>query len=199
MCDTDSVEPVFYAVVVADPPWTFRTYSDKGKGRSPERHYESMSFEEIRAVGRSLSPLLAPDCALFLWVPDPHLNHGIRVGEDWGLKFKTVGFTWTKLTRNGKPHLGCGYYTRANPEQCLLFTRGRLQRVARNVPQWIQAPVGRHSEKPEAFYQRTEALFGEVPRLELFGRRLRPGWTVLGWEIDGLDVHTALARLSRGS
>ena len=36
-----------YSVIYADPPWSFKTYSDKGKDRSPENHYSTMNFKDI--------------------------------------------------------------------------------------------------------------------------------------------------------
>jgi len=45
-----------YRVIYADPPWTFSTYSRKGKGRSAEAYYDCLSLEEIKAVpGASLT------------------------------------------------------------------------------------------------------------------------------------------------
>jgi hypothetical protein len=38
-----------YRVIYADPPWQFATYSDKGKGRSAEAHYDCLSLEDIKA------------------------------------------------------------------------------------------------------------------------------------------------------
>jgi hypothetical protein len=38
-----------YRVIYADPPWRFATYSDKGKGRSAEAHYDCLSLDEIKA------------------------------------------------------------------------------------------------------------------------------------------------------
>ena len=32
-----------YNVIYADPPWTFKTFSNKGKDRSPEKHYSVMT------------------------------------------------------------------------------------------------------------------------------------------------------------
>ena len=29
-----------YNIIYADPPWSFDTYSDKGKDKSAENHYE---------------------------------------------------------------------------------------------------------------------------------------------------------------
>ncbi len=39
-----------YRVIYADPPWTFATYSRKGKGRSPEAYYDCMSLADIKAL-----------------------------------------------------------------------------------------------------------------------------------------------------
>ena len=38
-----------YRAIYADPPWRFSTYSDKGKGRSAEAHYDCMTLPEIKA------------------------------------------------------------------------------------------------------------------------------------------------------
>jgi hypothetical protein len=37
-----------YRVIYADPPWRFATYSDKGKGRSAEAHYDCLSLDDIK-------------------------------------------------------------------------------------------------------------------------------------------------------
>ena len=34
-----------YDIIYADPPWSFKTYSEKGKDRSPENHYGVMSLK----------------------------------------------------------------------------------------------------------------------------------------------------------
>ena len=36
-----------YRVIYADPPWRFATYSDKGKGRSAEAHYDCLTIEPL--------------------------------------------------------------------------------------------------------------------------------------------------------
>ena len=38
-----------YRVIYADPPWRFATYSDKGKGRSAEAHYDCLTIDQIKA------------------------------------------------------------------------------------------------------------------------------------------------------
>jgi N6-adenosine-specific RNA methylase IME4 len=171
-----------YGVILADPPWTFATYSRKGKGRSAEAHYDCMSLADIKAL--PVADWAAPDCALFLWVSDPSLPHAIEVIEAWGFVYKTVAFTWAKTTKDGAGFpIGCGYWTRANPEQCLLATRGRPQRLSRAVPQLIVAPRREHSRKPDEIYERIEALVAG-PYLELFARAQRTGWDSWGNEVE---------------
>jgi N6-adenosine-specific RNA methylase IME4 len=171
-----------YGVILADPPWTFATYSHKGKGRSAEAHYDCMSLADIKAL--PVADWAAPDCALFLWAIDPSLPQAFEVIEAWGFTYKTVAFTWVKTTKGGAGFpIGCGYWTRANPEQCLLATRGRPQRLLRSVQQLILAPRREHSRKPDEVYARIEALVAGR-YLELFAREQRTGWDSWGNEVE---------------
>ncbi|MCC2665758.1 MAG: hypothetical protein K0S35_3680, partial [Geminicoccaceae bacterium] len=34
-----------FRVIYADPPWNFRTYSSKGRGRCPDAHYDIMTLQ----------------------------------------------------------------------------------------------------------------------------------------------------------
>lgn len=169
-----------YTVLYADPPWRYR---NKPNGRSPESHYPTMKTEDICAL--PVQALAAEDCALFLWVTMPMLFEAQKVLAAWGFRYKTVAFVWVKQNRKGRGIFwGMGYWTRANAELCLLATRGRPQRRAKNIHQVIISPVEEHSKKPEEARRRIEALLGEVPRLELFARRPSPGWDVWGNEVE---------------
>ncbi len=173
-----------YGVIYADPPWTFATYSKKGKGRSPEAHYDCMSFEAICDL--PVADWAADDSILLLWVTDPLLPKGLELIEAWGFTYKTVGFYWAKLNKAASPHAysdrdfftGMGFWTRANPEQCLLATRGRPKRVAKDVRRLVVAPRREHSRKPDEVYDNIERL-ADGPYLELFARNNRPQWD--GW------------------
>lgn len=177
-----------FKIISADAPWTFVTRSAKGKGRSAERHYACMSIDDIKLL--PVSALAAPDCMLFFWVTDPFLEIGLDVISAWGFRYKTVGFTWAKVNRSvgffgyapDDFFTGMGYYTRANPEQCLLATRGNPKRIAKDVRQLIVSPRREHSRKPDEAYARMKQLCGDVPALELFARTERPGWTSWGLE-----------------
>lgn len=86
-----------YSVILADPPWTFKTYSDKGKGRSAEQHYPTMTKRDIQQL--DVSFLAAPDCVLFLWVTWPCLIEGIELISHWGFEYKTCAFLWAKRNK----------------------------------------------------------------------------------------------------
>jgi N6-adenosine-specific RNA methylase IME4 len=74
--------PHHYKVIYTDPPWTFATYSRKGKGRSAEAHYDCLPFADIKAL--PVDKWAAPDCALFLWITDPSLPQAFEVIEATG-------------------------------------------------------------------------------------------------------------------
>ena len=142
--------------------------------------------------------LAAPDCALFLWAVAPLLPGALHLIEDWGFTYKTVAFTWVKQNPAGAGfHKGMGYWTRANPEICLLATRGHPSRLARDVDQLVIAPRGRHSAKPEEVPARIERLVAG-PYLELFARRERPGWTVWGNQVPRAALAGPRAGLAGG-
>ncbi|GDX71186.1 DNA methyltransferase [Chloroflexota bacterium] len=185
-----------YAVAAIDPPWTWSARSAKGEGRSPR--YPRMTIAEIASL--PVRDLLAPDAVVLLWVTDPLLPRALDVVRTWGLTYKTVGFCWTKRMPSGAEHLGGGYYTRANPEQCWVLTRGKgVSRADRAVRRLLAAPVRAHSEKPDQFYSEVERLFGNVRRVDVFARRKRDGWDALGDEIDGRDIHDAIRQAVPGA
>jgi N6-adenosine-specific RNA methylase IME4 len=109
----------------------------------------------------------------------------------WGFAYKTVGFYWVKLNPGTKGDasfsIGLGYWTRANAEQCLLATRGKPRRRARDVERLVVAPRREHSRKPDLVRERIERLV-DGPSLELFARETKPGWDALGAEVGHFDA-----------
>lgn len=165
-----------FSAILADPPWTFKVYSDKGKGRSPERHYGCMTLDAIKAMPVSRSA--NHDCILFLWTTNPMLPEALNVMKAWDFTYKTVGFCWTKPN-----FMGLGYWTRANAEICLLGTRGSPKRLDRGVRMHIEARRREHSRKPDEIISGIERLV-PGPYLELFAREHRPGWVTWGNEVQ---------------
>lgn len=189
--------PKRYAVIYADPPWQFRVWSDKGDKRNglATAHYDTIALERLCAL--PVGDLAASDCALFLWSTWPNLPDALKLGEAWGFTYKTLAFDWLKRSRSSHEwHTGLGYWTRANSEPCLLFTKGSPRRKSKGVKQVIAdvgqgelfepiiAPLTVHSAKPFEAYRRIEALL-DGPYLELFARVAWPGWDVWGNEAPG--------------
>lgn len=181
-----------YSVAMADPAWS---YVQQGRGVA-ENHYRTMPVAEVQAL--PISRLMSRDAVLFLWGTWPQLPVVLATGAAWGFEYKTCGFVWVKYHEGSEKRcIGGGFWTRANTEFCLLFTRGDVRRVdataARSVRQLIEtddedklllAPRGRHSEKPAAARERIVELMGDVPRIELFARQKVEGWSAWGNEID---------------
>jgi N6-adenosine-specific RNA methylase IME4 len=173
-----------YNIIYADPPWQFKTYSDKGKGRAPEKHYNTMSKTDIQQL--NISSISADNAVLFLWVTFPCLKEGLELIEKWGFAYKTCAFNWVKRNKRNTNtwFWGLGYWTRANSEICLLATKGNISRVSKSVHQIIESPIEAHSKKPEETKSRIVQLMGDLPRIELFARQQTDGWDVWGNEVE---------------
>jgi site-specific DNA-methyltransferase (adenine-specific) len=197
----DRIEPKKFNIILADPSWRFKNWSmkelaERGEkwarrnGRSP---YDVMNTDDIAAL--PVSDIAAKNAILMLWATYPKLTDALEVIAAWGFEYKTVAFTWIKLNKSGSGFkFGLGYHSRGNCELCLLATRGKgLRRVDNAVPNLLIAPVRDHSQKPDEAIDRIERLYGNVPRIELFARQERPGWTALGNEVgERLDLRESL-------
>ena len=171
-----------YNVIYADPPWTFKTFSEKGKDRSPENHYNVMNLKDI--CNLPISKIANDNSVLLMWVIDPLLDKAFEVINAWGFKYKTVGFTWAKTNKKSMGFFtGLGYWTRGNPEMCLLATKGKPKRISKSVPQLVVEQRREHSRKPDIMYNHIENLL-EGPYIELFARTQRPGWDSWGNQTD---------------
>lgn len=186
-----------YRAILMDVPWSFIVRSDKGKGRSPEKHYHVMTLDDIKAL--PVRDLAHPDgCVLHFWVIDTHVEMALDVIKAYGFAFKTVGFYWAKTNTDGSFFTGMGFWTRANPEHTLeaylgeteqeversfLATVGRPKRTGKGVKRLIVSPRREHSRKPDEIYERIEALT-DGPYVELFARQWRPNWSAWGDQID---------------
>ena len=166
--------PRKYGVILADPPWNFQTWGKHTGTRHADVHYPVMRIEDITRL--PVEHLAADDCLLFLWVVD-WLPLGVvdNVITSWGFTYKTKAFTWVKTGKTVDFPMGMGYWTRANPEDCLLATRGRPQRLDKGVPKLLLAPRREHSRKPDEVYDLIQRLAGG-PYIELFARHEREGW-----------------------
>ena len=202
-----------FSTIIADPPVPFEAWGKRPGGidsRAADAHYSTMTWEALNSLGPSIQGVADDDCCLFLWLCQPLLIETLAMAKAWGFDYCTKAFSWCK-TYVGSPStffVGMGYWTRANTEDVLLFTRGNPRRKSKKVYQllitleqnvWsvpaVIGPMTRHSEKPEEVQDRIERLV-DGPFLELFARRRRENWTCVGNELDGLDIRESLARVA---
>ncbi|TKC09762.1 adenine methyltransferase [Pedobacter frigoris] len=185
-----------YDIIYADPPWQYKVWSKKGAERSAETHYQTQSAAYLKDM--NIPALCKPDCVLLMWATFPCLEQALELGRTWGFTYKAVAFTWIKTNMNNERiFVGMGYYTRANAEIVLLFTKGKpLTRHAKDVPQVLISPRARHSEKPDEIRKRIVRLFGDVARLELFARQSPTAYdsenTFEGWDVFGNEVNNSI-------
>jgi len=165
-----------FGVILADPEWKFEVYSDDtGMDRSADNHYPTSATDEI--CKRPVGAIAAKECALFLWATVPMLPDAFRVMAAWGFEYKSHCI-WKK------DRIGTGYWFRNQHELLLIGTKGKIPAPAMGTqfPSVIDAPVGKHSQKPDAFYEIIEKYFPTLPKIELNARRARAGWDSWGNE-----------------
>lgn len=179
-----------FKLISADVPWEYVTRSKKGQGRSAERHYNTMSLKEIETL--PVERYAADDAFLDFWITAPFLAIGahIPIMKAWGFRPVAIKHTWLKpvastydqgflFADDSMFKMGMGHTTRQNPEFVVLGRRGNPKRLSASIRNEIVEPAREHSRKPEGYYDRATE-FSEGPRLELFGRIQREGWTVRG-------------------
>jgi N6-adenosine-specific RNA methylase IME4 len=198
-----------FGTILADCPWMFqdRKAGMVKTGKGAASHYEVLPLEQIKSFldtelmpesGQPLRAHVAENAHLWLWIPNAFLvdGTGAAVCRAWGFEPKTIA-TWCKGRIELRPgvspefepiqvpkivhHIGQGTYLRNNTEHCILAVKGRAPSRIKNLPTWFLAPRGQHSRKPDTIHEWAEAM-SHGPRLELFGRRGRTGWRVLGNE-----------------
>lgn len=183
-----------YDIIIADPPWDYKGQKQhNGKGGketgSASTHYATMTLNELKTI--PVSSVSSDNSLLFLWTSSPHLDQAIELMQTWGFDYATIAFVWNKDKVNP------GFYTMSQVELVLVGKKGSIPRPrgSRSQRQIVHSPRTNHSAKPEEVQDRIEKMFPLQSKLELFARRVRPNWTCLGNEIDGLDIRDALNKL----
>ena len=176
-----------FKTICADPPWQYGKWgkgSDKcalaGKPQNVEAPlpYPSMTVAEIAAL--PVAGCAADDCDLYLWTTQRYLPDAFGVMQAWGFRY-CQALTWCKAPRG----LGQGGLFCPTTEFLLLGRKGRMPQGKRRLDStwWQVKRTNVHSRKPEFFQDMVETV-SDGPRLELFARRARPGWTVWGNEVE---------------
>jgi len=178
-----------FRCIVVDPPWRYGSWGGCGKGAlgyggpgssfadSRKMPYPTMSLEEIRSL--NIKGLAAQDCEVYLWTTSHYLPNAFEILRAWGFKYCQT-LVWAKTPRGtGQGGIYC-----PTTEFVLLGRRGKMPKGKKRVDStwWNWKRQQRHSKKPEDFQNMVEAVT-DGPRLELFARREREGWTVWGNEV----------------
>lgn len=176
-----------YNVVYFDTPWF--GYTPCGTAKLP---YKTLTKEQVYDL--DLKKYMAKRCVIFAWVTCPFIVQQNLAIDHWCRKFNLrplgVPYIWIKTKKDGTP-IGA-----AGPRPSLVKPLGEFVIAMTNVrhgrplpllteaqSQWVFAPKpprGAHSRKPAEVANRIVELFGDVPRVELFGREHRDGWDVIG-------------------
>lgn len=179
-----------FRTIVADPPWQYGKWgkaSDTPAARKkfPNGQWEKdfslpyifMTVREITAL--PVAVIAADDCDLYLWTTQKYLPDSFDVMKAWGFKYCQT-LTWCKAPRGaGQGGLYC-----PTTEFLLLGRKGRMPTGKKRIDStwWQMTRTRKHSQKPEEFQDMIETV-SNGPRLEMFARRPRDGWTVWGNEV----------------
>lgn len=191
------LKPAAYDVVVIDPAWTFRLWSNKGIRKAPQAQYRCQTLEEIMAL--PVRDLLRPRGAVVMWSTWPLVARGdhAAVMRCWGLHPLTGG-AWAKRTRSGKLRWGPGFVVRSVCEPFFFAAldgdHHRLRgRGIANLVESLEGAVvdGRareHSRKPAEFYEMVRRLTPGARRADVFSRQRIPGFDGFGDELDKFEA-----------
>lgn len=136
---------------------------------------------------------------IFLWIVAPFLLMGThkRLLSAWGFEPMSM-VTWAKYDLENKHgYGGVGFWFLGNAEFCVVGKRRGMPSVRTGRSSLFIAPKKRHSEKPDDIHSLCEDRF-PGPYIEIFGRRERKGWVVLGNEVgQRLDIRESLDAIRR--
>lgn len=180
----NSVEPIGYKTILADPPWRFQNRTGKV---APEHkrlnRYDTLKLEEIMEIPVSL--IASEKSHLYLWCPNALLLEGLAVMKAWGFQYKS-NLIWHKVRKDGGPDgRGVGFYFRNTTEVILFGIRGKMRTLqpGRRQVNIIRTQKKEHSRKPDELYNIIETC-SPGPYLEIFARGSRKGWDTFGNEAE---------------
>ncbi len=167
-----------YKTIVVDPPWQVkagpRSFHNRGQV-SRSLNYATLSLEKISSL--PIWDHAESDANIFLWTINKYIESSYSVIRAWGFKPSTM-LVWCKKPKGR----GMGGTFGISTEYVLFGTKG-TPKNKRAFTTWFEAKRGKHSEKPQEFYNLVESTCdGEY--LDVFSRNKRNGWDVWGNEVE---------------
>lgn len=121
--------PNRYGIILADWPWRTVLWSEGGYGKSPERHYDTMSLDRIATM--PVQKLAGPNCVYVMWSTWGHLSFAMEIMRVHGFEYKTGG-AWPKRFASGKLAMGTGRILRDACEPFIIGTVGSPRFISRS-------------------------------------------------------------------
>lgn len=203
-----------FGTIIVDPPWSYEVTTRKKQGHNydphqqmrgyMDRHYEALTTADLAAL--PVGDAARDDSVLLLWTTFPFVPDALKLIDAWGFTYVT-GIPWVKANvQTGKMGYGVGWWFRGAAELVLVGKRKvsyRSQALGILMPPEDETdimitPMLHHSRKPDDLHKHAEDTY-PGPRLELFARRPREGWTTLGDDpaVGGGDIRDTLPAVLR--
>lgn len=165
-----------YSTVVIDPPWPVVKIARDVRPNQTGFDYPTMKVEDIERL--NIQERLQNDAFVFLWTTQRFLPASIAMMQRWDLSYR---FTMVWHKPGGFQVVGGPQF---NAEFVVVGALGSPQFLdTKAFPVAFNAPRGKHSEKPDEFYDLLKRV-APGPRLDMFARKERNGFDVWGEEVD---------------
>lgn len=164
-----------------DPPWSQKKGGLRKARPNQDRslEYTTLTVDDIFALlDTQVFTLAAPTHNVFLWGIDKFLHEGEQRMIERGYK-RHARLVWDK--ENG---VAPAFTIRYTHEYLSWFYKPTLQKVAPDqrgkLSTVLRERSRSHSRKPNAAYTLVETLYPDQPRMDVFSREARAGWSQFG-------------------